>query len=272
LGTSGQQLGTKATGWTSERNVAPSSSSRSRTRRRSRSRHLFPTSWNPNRRDGLRTRNRWDQSGSAPTRRPKHVSAVLVTIPDSIEPIVAYRAWTCHVEGIEPTLLSLGGDGGDVWNEASENWIVASCAAFRWRLETVRAAFEHRGLSAPSLVEEEHAAPAEGCSCGFYALKSATDAFERFGRSRGNLIGRVKLAGKVIEHDPRLQGRAGSDRRADPGAGDRVAHCPGLPPTRDRDRSFQSVGRVHGRPRLRLSRRASPGQGATRSYVGRWER
>jgi hypothetical protein len=130
------------------------------------------------------------------------VSAVLVTIPDSIEPIVAYRAWTCHVEGIEPTLLSLGGDGGDVWNEASENWIVASCAAFRWRSETVRAAFEHRGLSAPSLVEEEHAAPAEGCSCGFYALKSATDAFERFGRSRGNLIGRVKLAGKVIEHDP----------------------------------------------------------------------
>jgi hypothetical protein len=126
----------------------------------------------------------------------------VVTIPDGIEPIVAYRAWSCRVDGIEPTLLSLGGHGGDVWNDASDNWVRASCAMFHWMSEAAREAFHDRGLPVPSLTEgDPHAAPAEGCTCGFYALKSVTDAFEMFGRVDRNLIGRVKLAGKVIEHE-----------------------------------------------------------------------
>jgi glycine cleavage system aminomethyltransferase T len=45
-----------------------------------------------------------------------------------------YRAWSCRVDGIEPTLLSLGGHGCDVWNDASDNWVRASCAMFHWML------------------------------------------------------------------------------------------------------------------------------------------
>lgn len=53
-------------------------------------------------------------------------------------------------------------------------------------------------------------APDEGCTCGFYALKSVDDAaiMVSFRRPRtevlephGVVLGRVELAGKVIEHD-----------------------------------------------------------------------
>ena len=126
----------------------------------------------------------------------------ILTIPDGIEPIVAYRAWACRLDGIEPTLLSLGGHGGDVWNDASDDWVRASCAMHQWMSEAAREAFRDRGLPVPSLVDRDaHAAPAEGCSCGFYALKSVADAFEMAERIDRTVIGRVKLAGKVIEHE-----------------------------------------------------------------------
>ena len=126
----------------------------------------------------------------------------MVTIPDGIEPIVAYRAWSCRVDGIEPTLHSLSGDGGGVWNDASDHWVRASCAMFHSMAEAARQAFHKLGLPDPRLAESDaHAAPAEGCTCGFYALKSATDVFEMFGVGDRILIGRVKLAGKVIEHE-----------------------------------------------------------------------
>ena len=58
------------------------------------------------------------------------------------------------------------------------------------------------GLQVPSLGNHDaHAAPVEGCTCGFYALKSVTDAFRMSGRIDRTVIGRVKLAGKVIEHE-----------------------------------------------------------------------
>jgi hypothetical protein len=107
-----------------------------------------------------------------------------VTIPDAIEPIIAYRAWSCRVDGIEPTLLSLGGDGGHVWNDASDNWVRASCARFHWMSEAAREWLEDRGFPVPSLAQgDQHAAPAEGCTCGFYALKSATHATSATGPS-----------------------------------------------------------------------------------------
>ena len=61
--------------------------------------------------------------------------------------------------------------------------------------------------------EPSHLAPDESCTCGFYAMKSSGDVgvfaaaidFEadaaRGNGAEGALLGRVLLAGKVIEHD-----------------------------------------------------------------------
>jgi hypothetical protein len=183
----------------------------------------------------------------------KGVDALTFTIPDGIEPILAYRAWSCCVDGIEPTLLPIAGDKGDVWNEASENWVRASCALFHWRSEGVRAAFEARGLPVPSVIEgDQHAAPAEGCSCGFYALKSASDVFERFGRFGGNLIGRVELAGKVIEHDLGFRAERARIDALIPVAGNEALTALVCASPRDRCRSIHAVRSLSRRPNLRL--------------------
>jgi hypothetical protein len=101
-------------------------------------------------------------------------------VPDGIDPITAFRAW--HVDS-DLRLHSLNHQATWVPGE----WISARCS------------------------RQRHSAPREGCTCGLYA---ATDLDEVFAvapirmlltsgehRSSGAVIGRVQLAGKIIEHD-----------------------------------------------------------------------
>lgn len=105
-------------------------------------------------------------------------------IPDGIQPIVAYRLWTYVLTKRGASLHSLTCEGirPCPWEDAGPGWVVASCT-------------EMQG----------HAAPANQCSCGVYAvpsipeLLSHAEPFER-GDGVGAVMGRVELAGKVIEH------------------------------------------------------------------------
>jgi hypothetical protein len=106
-------------------------------------------------------------------------------VPDGIAPLAAYRVW-CYAmsEGV-PHLLSLHDDGRGAW--LTREWNRASC--LHWEVT-------------------DHKAPVEGCHCGFYATKDL-ETVVGFGLipglgprgSRPLMMGRVLLAGKVIEHD-----------------------------------------------------------------------
>jgi hypothetical protein len=108
-------------------------------------------------------------------------------IPDGITPIVAYRMWLVDHHGtIKSPMGNLRWAAGD--------WVTARC----------RRAGDDPGTDPPG-----HRAPAEGCTCGIYALKSpggVTRLMTRFGD--GYLpsfapipaSGVVELSGKVIEH------------------------------------------------------------------------
>jgi hypothetical protein len=128
-------------------------------------------------------------------------------VPDLIEPIVAYRAWRYSIDERGARIFALGGHE-DAWDGACRGWVVASCSRFTP---------SHAFLASPA----SHPAPKEGCSCGFYALKSidvATEILAMVWLSRdpatqnhlgsvpggfdrqGEVFGRVELAGKVVEH------------------------------------------------------------------------
>jgi DNA-binding CsgD family transcriptional regulator len=106
-------------------------------------------------------------------------------IPDGIQPIVAYRLWTYVLTKGGGSLHSLTCQGIRLcpWEDAGPGWVVASCTGI-----------------------QGHAAPANQCSCGVYAVASVSELlrhaepFER-GDGVGALMGRVELAGKVIEHE-----------------------------------------------------------------------
>jgi hypothetical protein len=115
--------------------------------------------------------------------------------PDLIEPIVGYRAWRTIATERAVRLFPITAADDDVgvseWEGAWSRWVRASC---------------------PTRDEVAHLAPDEGCSCGFYAMKTP-DAVAKFtvmnevhpdadhALSNGVVFGRVKLAGKVIEHE-----------------------------------------------------------------------
>jgi hypothetical protein len=121
--------------------------------------------------------------------------------PDGIDPFVGYRAWTFALDRQGVSLYPLSGFGRpSVWNMAVRGWATASCLV-HWRegLRMVReCACGGDDPSCPTCIPF-HAAPQEGCTCGFYALKGVP-----LGLSYGTshvVFGRVDLAGKVIEHD-----------------------------------------------------------------------
>jgi hypothetical protein len=115
-------------------------------------------------------------------------------VPDSIEPISAYRAWFYSIEGKTAQLHPISGphtpSRNDVWEGAESNWVTASCAI----------------SGSPT-----HEVPAEGCTCGFYSLKELDLAkdlatpLHLMTMHRGGVgqvvLGRILLSGKVIEHD-----------------------------------------------------------------------
>jgi hypothetical protein len=109
--------------------------------------------------------------------------------PDQIEPITGYRAWHFDVDQGRADLYSFVQSGAD-WEGASHGWVTASCALP-----------DHHAW---------HRAPVEECSCGFYAMSTMGPLVEGFatqallsarGAGSGIVLGRVELAGKVIEHE-----------------------------------------------------------------------
>jgi hypothetical protein len=119
-------------------------------------------------------------------------------IPDGIEPIVGYRLWY-YVNLEQPQLFSLTRFAQHSplsdWAGAESSWVVASC-----------------------LIRDdaEHVAPAENCLCGFYAMSTLGRLITEAelpvlahglvtgvddSKEEGFVLGRVALAGKVIEHE-----------------------------------------------------------------------
>jgi hypothetical protein len=114
------------------------------------------------------------------------MDAAPTRIPDAIEPINAYRLWAYVLSGPESGLHSLTcpGLGACPWQGAGSSWVQASCT-----------------------VEDGpwHVSPSEDCTCGIYAvptLPTLDRAPLLVGDDGGGiLMGRVDLAGKVIEHE-----------------------------------------------------------------------
>lgn len=101
-------------------------------------------------------------------------------IPDGIQPIVAYRAWRYdggrQRDALQPFRRGFG------WHKG---WNLASCLA------------TPRGPNTATF----HRAPAEGCSCGFYALKEPRYVGAlSVPPGMSMILGKVELAGKIIEH------------------------------------------------------------------------
>jgi hypothetical protein len=111
-------------------------------------------------------------------------------VPDGIEPISAYRAWTYSIERGRAHLFPLSSGSASSfteWEGASSGWVTASCRA-----------------------GNGHEVPLEGCRCGFYSVKDLQEAIglalpmRPIGTQAGFdcvVLGRVLLSGKVIEHE-----------------------------------------------------------------------
>lgn len=135
-------------------------------------------------------------------------------VPDAITPLTGYRMWRVILEGEEPTFLPLNMPTPE-WNGAASGWVSASC------LHGLPASIGPTGSPVvwPGgrridrlAFRSEHHVPEEACSCGFYALKELDPDLlflARAGFPLGDgkdgsehvVIGRVELAGKVIEHE-----------------------------------------------------------------------
>jgi hypothetical protein len=116
-------------------------------------------------------------------------------VPDGIEPMVGYRLWAYALGGRRAQLHSLRSLslivhplGKSDWDGAASNWVFASCDICG------------------------HVQPNEDCTCGFYAVKLLSQLIPPFplrtpesrvnrGVESGIVLGRVELAGKIIEHE-----------------------------------------------------------------------
>jgi len=125
--------------------------------------------------------------------------------PDGIVPLVGYRMWQVEGEDDEPLFLPLNHHSRD-WDGATREWVPASCRVGNDGL--VVSPDGELVWGDPS----HHRVPDEGCSCGFYAMKELDAQLLRTAgmavqdaRNNGTeevfVLGRVELAGKVIEHE-----------------------------------------------------------------------
>lgn len=103
-----------------------------------------------------------------------------IELPDSIEPILAVRAWNIHRE--------------------AQRYFLASCFQYNiiWP-------FENK-LSAICLNDDpwlmsgiKHSAPLQDCDCGIYALKKSPTHDELIPWEDKSVVGLVYLWGKVLE-------------------------------------------------------------------------
>jgi hypothetical protein len=125
-------------------------------------------------------------------------------VPDGITPLVGYRAWQVAEEATGLVFYPLSHRSRE-WVEATRVWATSRCpvgSEERWIASKVRPGWIDRVA---------HVAPDESCSCGFYAMKELhphlvqlvafAQRAELTSRSQGTFVlGRVELAGKVIEH------------------------------------------------------------------------
>jgi len=116
-------------------------------------------------------------------------------VPEGIEPIVGYRLWAFALGGRRAQLHSLRSLnlivhplGKSDWDGAASGWVFASCDICG------------------------HVQPNEDCTCGFYAVKLLTQLLPPLplrafasgvnqAVESGVVLGRVELAGKIIEHE-----------------------------------------------------------------------
>lgn len=116
-------------------------------------------------------------------------------VPDGIEPIVGYRLWAYALGGRRAQLHSLRSLslivhplGKSDWDGAASGWVFASCDICG------------------------RVAPEGDCTCGFYAVKRLSqllpplplptpESAVKQGVESGIVLGRVELAGRIIEHE-----------------------------------------------------------------------
>lgn len=123
----------------------------------------------------------------------------MTPVPDGITPLTGYRLWKVQEHEGEIVLHPVS-FGSDDWAGAPQGWVSSRCPGFSevW----VSPSGE---LQWP----DPHRAPDETCTCGFYAMKELTPELvlwaassqgEIPGSADRMILGRVELAGKVIEH------------------------------------------------------------------------
>jgi hypothetical protein len=113
----------------------------------------------------------------------------LERVPDAIEPLIGYRAWSFVLDprraSLFPIMMRRDLEAPSPWDGAHRDWVSASCGGF-----------------APHLSDDmspRHDVPDEGCACGFYATKTLAVFLGSWLFRRDCILGRVELAGKVIE-------------------------------------------------------------------------
>ncbi|MGH2692303.1 MAG: hypothetical protein ACRDHM_07335 [Actinomycetota bacterium] len=166
-------------------------------------------------------------------------------IPDAIEPLVGIRGWTVRISGDEVLFHPVSGSTGG-WEGAGSGWVEATCLFAPW-IPHAHLSLVTDEPSRPTrhcdLCDQGHVAPEESCTCGFYAFKELSPelvAVLTMAPDPGSaqdlhlVVGRVELAGKVIEHD--LGYRAGRARIA------------ALIPVEGRDPFTREVSRLTGIP------------------------
>jgi hypothetical protein len=156
--------------------------------------------------------------------------------PDGIGPLIGYRMWQIEDEDDEPVFFPLSHPSRD-WKGATRGWVSASCSVGSDQLNVSPDGELTWGGRIP------HRVPGEGCTCGFYAMKEldaqllyaatmAVRVADRTGMDEVFVLGRVELAGKVIEHD--LGYRAERARIVE------------LIPFRDQQRTVEAIARRAG--------------------------
>jgi hypothetical protein len=129
--------------------------------------------------------------------RPDH-------IPDSIEPLVGYRAWLVAGASLLPISHRDPTTTTSPWDGANRRWVSATCCVGTPEpmTDSMRKRLEHSssklGFPFESFPDGPHTVPGEDCSCGFYAMKELNSMLGLSGP--GVVLGRVELAGEVIEY------------------------------------------------------------------------
>lgn len=112
---------------------------------------------------------------------PKYNWHNSIEIPDSIEPILAYRVWPVQPDN-PLTLTSIATE--TQWPD--EGPLKAQCLIHRVSFY---------------MAEQKHTAPAKACTCGIWALKDYHDVYSVTFNGYPKVFGMVFLWGRVIEGD-----------------------------------------------------------------------